>query len=130
MPPSPNISSGVKSCRPRYRPCTSIPSTGRPIAPAQSETPWGYREANWAGVIVGVDPDPAKKDQLRDWAVGYHEALHPHSAGGAYINFMMEEGQERVQASYRHNYARLTEVKAKYDPANLFKVNQNIKAKA
>jgi hypothetical protein len=42
---------------------------------------------------------------------------------------MMEEGQERVQASYRHNYARLTEVKAKYDPANLFKVNQNIKPK-
>jgi len=106
------------------------PIDGAAHRPGAADTPWGYREANWAGVIVGVDPDPAKKDQLRDWAVGYHEALHPHSAGGAYINFMMEEGQERVQASYRHNYARLTEVKAKYDPANLFKVNQNIKAKA
>jgi hypothetical protein len=90
------------------------------------DTPWGYRDANWAGVIVGVDPSPANKDILRDWAVGYYDAVHPFSSGGAYINFMMEEGQERVQASYRDNYDRLAEVKAKYDPNNLFKVNQNI----
>jgi FAD/FMN-containing dehydrogenase len=90
------------------------------------DTAWSYREANWAGVIVGVDPDPANADMLRDWAVGYYDALHPHSAGGAYINFMMEEGQERVQASYRDNYGRLAEIKAKYDPNNLFRVNQNI----
>ena len=94
------------------------------------DTPWGYRDANWAGVIVGVDPDPAKKDILRDWAVGYWDAVHPFSSGGAYINFMMEEGQERVQASYRGNYDRLAEIKAKYDPNNLFKVNQNIHPKA
>ena len=93
------------------------------------ETAWGYRDANWAGVIVGVDPDPANADMLRDWAVGYYDAIHLHSSGGAYINFMMEEGQERVQASYRGNYDRLTEVKAKYDPNNLFRVNQNIKPK-
>jgi hypothetical protein len=95
----------------------------------EGDTAWSYREANWAGVIVGVDPDPAKKDELRDWAVGYWDATHPYSSGGAYINFMMEEGQERVQASYRGNYDRLTAVKAKYDPDNLFKVNQNIKPK-
>jgi FAD/FMN-containing dehydrogenase len=93
------------------------------------ETPWAYRDANWAGVIVGVDPDPANADMLRDWAVGYYDAVHPHSSGGAYINFMMEEGQERVQASYRDNYDRLADIKAKYDPNNLFKVNQNIKPK-
>ena len=93
------------------------------------DTPWAYRDANWAGVIVGVDPDPANADMLRDWAVGYYDALHPHSSGGAYINFMMEEGQERVQASYRGNYDRLSEIKAKYDPNNLFKVNQNIHPK-
>jgi hypothetical protein len=93
------------------------------------ETAWGYRDANWAGVIVGVDPDPANADMLRDWAVGYYDAIHPHSSGGAYINFMMEEGQERVQASYRGNYDRLAEIKATYDPKNLFKVNQNIHPK-
>jgi hypothetical protein len=93
------------------------------------ETPWAYRDANWAGVIVGVDPDPATAETLRDWAVGYYDAVHPYSSGGAYINFMMEEGQERVQASYRGNYDRLAEIKAKYDPNNLFKVNQNIHPK-
>ncbi len=90
------------------------------------DTAWSYRDANWAGVIVGVDPDPANKDILRDWAVNYWEAVHPFSSGGAYVNFMMEEGQERVRASYRDNYDRLAEIKAKYDPKNLFKVNQNI----
>ncbi|MEJ2583134.1 MAG: FAD-dependent oxidoreductase [Acidobacteriota bacterium] len=95
----------------------------------ETDTPWGYRDANWAGVIVGVDPDPAQADALRDWAVGYYDALHPHSSGGAYINFMMEEGQERVRASYRGNYDRLAEIKAKYDPNNLFRVNQNIQPK-
>jgi len=58
------------------------------------------------------------------WAKAYHDALHPHSAGGAYVNMMMDEGQERVRASYRDNYARLARVKAAYDPQNLFRVNQ------
>jgi hypothetical protein len=93
------------------------------------DTAWAYRDANWAGVIAGVDADPTKKDELRDWTVGYWEAVHPHSAGGAYVNFMMEEGQERVQASYRGNYDRLAEIKAKYDPKNLFRINQNIQPK-
>jgi len=56
----------------------------------------------------------------------YFDALHPYSAGGAYINFMMEEGQDRVKASFRENYDRLASVKHQYDPGNLFRVNQNI----
>ncbi len=102
------------------------PIDGAPHRVGPEDTAWSYREANWAGVIVGVDPDPANKDLLRDWAVGYWDDVHPHSSGGAYVNFMMEEGQERVQASYRGNYDRLAKVKAKYDPKNLFRVNQNI----
>jgi len=94
------------------------------------ETAWGYRDSNWGSVMVGVDPDPAKKGVLRDWAVGYQEALHPYSAGGAYLNMIMDEGQERVQASYRGNYARLTQVKKQYDPENVFRVNQNIRPAA
>jgi hypothetical protein len=77
-------------------------------------------------VIVGVDPSPAKADVIRDWAVRYWEALHPHSAGGAYVNFMMDEGDDRVRATYRDNYTRLATVKAQYDPDNFFRVNQNI----
>jgi len=53
--------------------------------------------------------------------------LHPHSAGGAYVNMMMDEGEDVVKASYLDNYARLAEIKAKVDPANLFRMNQNIR---
>ena len=59
-------------------------------------------------------------------SIDYYEALHPYSAGGAYVNMMMDEGQERVRASYRDNYDRLARIKATYDPDNLFRVNQNI----
>jgi FAD/FMN-containing dehydrogenase len=92
-----------------------------------TDTPWAYRNANFGSVMVGVDPDPAMADEVREWAVGYQEALHPYSAGGAYLNMIMDEGQERVQAAYGENYARLAKIKAEYDPGNLFHVNQNIK---
>ena len=95
-----------------------------------NETAWAYRDARFAQVIVGVDPDPANAERLRDWTVDYHEALHPHSMGGAYVNMMMEEGQDRVRASYRGHYDRLAEIKATYDPENLFRVNQNIQPAA
>jgi FAD/FMN-containing dehydrogenase len=94
-----------------------------------SDTPWSYRDANWGSVFAGVDPDPANVDAIREWTVDYFDALHPHSAGGAYVNMMMDEGQERVRASYRDNYDRLARVKADYDPDNLFRVNQNIEPK-
>ncbi|HWY90201.1 MAG TPA: BBE domain-containing protein, partial [Solirubrobacteraceae bacterium] len=70
--------------------------------------------------------DPANAEAIRRWSVDYFDALHPYSAGGAYVNMMMDEGQERVRASYSENYDRLTRVKAQYDPGNLFRVNQNI----
>lgn len=94
------------------------------------DTAFSYRDANWAQVMVGVDPDPANGAKISAWAKDYWEALHPFSAGGAYINFMMEEGQERIKASYRDNYERLVRIKTKYDPGNLFRVNQNIKPKS
>ncbi len=58
--------------------------------------------------------------------------MHPFAAsgGGAYVNFIQEESQDRVRASYRDNYDRLTKVKAKYDPDNVFHVNWNIQPAA
>jgi len=91
------------------------------------DTPWAFRDAKWAEVIVGVDPDPRSAQRLREWTVRYWEALHPHSMGGAYVNFMMDEGQERVQATYGPNFPRLAAVKRRYDPDNLLHVNQNIR---
>jgi FAD/FMN-containing dehydrogenase len=92
-----------------------------------SATPWSYRDAVWAQVMVGVDPDPANKEKIVTWAKDYWAALHPYSAGGAYVNFMMEEGDERIRATYGKNYDRLAKIKKRYDPTNLFRVNQNIK---
>ncbi|MEU3341054.1 FAD-binding oxidoreductase [Streptomyces sp. NPDC006668] len=91
------------------------------------ETPWGYRSATWSTVYAGVDPDPANAELIKRWAVDYSDALHPYSAGGAYVNMMMDEGQERVRASYRGNYDRLARVKAAVDPDNVFRLNQNIR---
>ena len=103
------------------------PISGAASRVGQEETAWAYRDAKYAGVIVGVDPDPENAAKITKWCKDYWEALHAYSSGGAYSNFLMDEGLERVQASYRHNYNRLTQIKKKYDPNNLFKVNQNIK---
>jgi FAD/FMN-containing dehydrogenase len=105
------------------------PIDGAPHDVGESETAWGYRDAKWAEVIIGVDPDPANAGLVRQWTVDYWEATHPYSAGGAYVNFMMDEGPARVQATYRGNYNRLAQLKARYDPDNVFRVNQNIQPK-
>ena len=73
---------------------------------------------------------PANRDAITDWARNYYDALHPFGAGGAYVNFMMEEGEDRIRATYRGNYERLAAIKAKYDPENFFRVNQNIRPRA
>lgn len=93
---------------------------------AEDATAWAYRDVTFSQVIVGVDPDPAKAEDIRRWTVDYGDATHEFSAGGAYVNFMMEEGQERVKATYRGNYDRLVQVKGSYDPENVFRINQNI----
>ncbi|MGD8608211.1 MAG: FAD-binding oxidoreductase [Myxococcales bacterium] len=90
------------------------------------DTAFGYRDVHWSMVIAGVDPNPEKQAEITQWARRYWEAIHPHSAGGSYQNFMMEEGPERVRATYGDNYERLAQAKAKYDPNNFFRVNQNI----
>ena len=92
-----------------------------------TETAYAHRQARYAQVIVGVDPDPARLDEMTAWARSYHDALHPHSAGGGYVNMMMDdEGPDRVRASYGDNFSRLADVKRRYDPENAFHVNQNI----
>ncbi len=104
------------------------PINGAARRTSNTDTPWNYRDANWSEVIVGVDPDPANKNHITDWARNYWEALHPYGAGGAYVNFMMDdEGNERIRATYGNNYGRLAKIKAKYDPHNFFRVNQNIR---
>ena len=94
----------------------------------KSNTAFSHRDVLLAEVIVGVDPDPANKEKITQWCKNYFDALHPYAAGSAYVNFMMEEGQARVQAAFGDNYPRLATIKKKYDPTNFFRVNQNIRA--
>ncbi|SDS66323.1 FAD-binding oxidoreductase [Gramella sp. MAR_2010_147] len=102
------------------------PISGAASRVGKEETPWAYRDAKYAGVIVGVDKDPANNDKITQWCKDYWNALHDYSAGGAYSNFMMDEGQERVKTSYKYNYERLAKIKKQYDPENFFRINQNI----
>jgi hypothetical protein len=93
----------------------------------KTDTAFSYRDATWGSVMVGVDPDPANAELVKDWTVRYWDALHPYSSGGAYVNMMMDEGVDRIRAAYRDNYERLVAIKTKYDPTNFFHINQNIK---
>lgn len=107
------------------------PVNGAAHKVGNNETPWSHRDAVWSEVIVGVDPDPANKDRITEWAKNYWQALHPYGDGGGYVNFMMEgEGEDRIRATYRDSYDKLARIKAKYDPNNFFRVNQNIRPEA
>jgi FAD/FMN-containing dehydrogenase len=94
----------------------------------KDDTAWSCRDATWSMVIAGIDDDPGTAEALKKWGRAYWEAIHPFNLDGAYVNFMMDDEIDgRVQATYGENYERLAAVKKKYDPDNLFRVNQNIK---
>jgi hypothetical protein len=103
------------------------PVNGAAHRPDKEDTAWEKRDATWSMVIAGIDPDPSNSDKITNWAKDYWEALHPHNMGGAYVNFLMEEGVDRIQATYGDNFEKLRNIKAKYDPDNFFHINQNIK---
>ena len=103
------------------------PINGKASTVKNTATPWSYRDAVWAAVMAGVDPDPANNEKISKWAKDYWTATHPYSAGGAYVNFLMDEGEDRIRATYGNNYDRLARIKKRYDPTNFFRVNQNIK---
>jgi len=104
-----------------------IYSTGGAVQRVKrDETAYSYRDANFVHVIVAAGENPADTSGGRQWVRDYWEALHPLSAGGAYVNFLMDAGDERIRETYRDNYDRLVAVKRQYDPTNLFNQNQNI----
>lgn len=103
------------------------PIDGAVHAVAKAATAWSARDATWSMVIAGIDPDPQRAGDLKAWGREYWNAVHPYNLGGGYVNFMMDdEAEGRLEATFGENYTRLTLIKAKYDPNNLFRVNQNI----
>ncbi|MCH4562264.1 FAD-binding oxidoreductase [Halomonas sp. EGI 63088] len=93
---------------------------------APDATAFAYRDATFATVLGPSWPDPADSEHNVAWGRAYHQALRPYSEEGGYVNFMSADDADRVRANYRQNYDRLVEIKTRYDPTNLFRLNQNI----
>ena len=94
---------------------------------AADATPWAARDASFSMVIAGIAPSPQHADALKAWGRAYWKAIHPYNMRSGYVNFMFDdEAEGRLKAAYGANYDRLAAAKAKYDPTNLFCVNQNI----
>ena len=103
------------------------PISGAVTRVAEDATAFAYRGGGWAGVIAGVDPDPANLHGSPMGTPVLAKSCTRHRPEARYVNMMMEdEGEERIRAAYRGNYDRLTQVKKRYDPTNLFHINQNI----
>jgi FAD/FMN-containing dehydrogenase len=90
-------------------------------------TAFGHRDANFAPVIAGMWPDRADNEKNIRWVREFAAAVEPHAQPGGYVNFASSDDQSKVADNYGANYGRLQEVKRRYDPDNLFKLNQNIR---
>ncbi|HEY8177235.1 MAG TPA: FAD-binding oxidoreductase [Candidatus Limnocylindria bacterium] len=97
---------------------------------ATDATAYPHREAPFFININGVDDDPAHDDEVIAWTRETFDALAPFSTGGVYVNFVGNEGDERVRAAYGPAYERLARIKARYDPDNVFSTNQNVRPAA
>ena len=87
----------------------------------------GWRGAKWAVHILGQWPDPRENDEQIAWVRNVDASLQPWVQSGTYLNYLMDEGEQRVKESFGAHYKRMEELKNKYDPANFFRLNQNIK---
>ena len=103
------------------------PTDGAVQRVSAQESAYCHRQARFVHIISAASPDPAQLPAGIEWTRAYWNALHPHSVGSSYVNFLMDEGEAPVRATYGENYARLVTLKNKYDPTNLFRLNQNIK---
>lgn len=103
------------------------PVNGAAARVDEGDTAWNHRDATLAMVIAGIGETPADREGITQWAKGYWEALHPYSSSESYVNFMMDEGEQRVKDTYGKHYPRLAEIKRRYDPDNVFRMNQNIR---
>lgn len=103
------------------------PMNGAVQQVSKDATAFTYRDVGFTHIIAGIDSEPGNMPAHTSWVRDYWSALHPLSAGGAYVNFLMDEGQDRIKTTYMENYPKLVSAKQTWDPGNLFRVNQNIR---
>jgi FAD/FMN-containing dehydrogenase len=102
------------------------PLDGAAARPGTRDTAWPWRDAAFAQMFAAIAPAPGSGDSLRAWSTGFRDALRPYAMPGCYANFQMADGPQAARACYGTNATRLAELKGRYDPNNLFRLNQNI----
>lgn len=95
-----------------------------------SATAFGERNASYSFHILAGWMEAADDERVMTWARGFHDAMVPHATGGVYVNLLGDDEDDRVPAAYGDNYPRLVELKTRWDPGNLFRMNHNIKPSA
>ena len=95
-------------------------------AVADDGTPHGGRGTRYGFHIIAGWMDASEDDQVMGWASRFHDALAAHSTGGVYVNLIADDEDHRIPAAFGSNYARMSDLKAKWDPSNLFRSNYNI----
>ncbi len=93
---------------------------------ADDATAIGWRSAKWAIHVLGMWPDAREDDRNIAWVRGIAQTLKPWAQEGAYLNYLMDEGEQAVRDSFGRHYQRMVDLKKKYDPTNFFRLNQNI----
>lgn len=100
---------------------------GATTRPAPDSAAYAHRDTLFVMNVHGRWDDPADDKRCIGWARDFFEASAPFASGGVYVNFLTADEVDRVRTAYGPNYDRLARVKRKYDPDNLFRMNQNIK---
>ncbi len=102
------------------------PLDGAAARPGNGDTAWPWRDAAFAQMFAAIAPAPGLDTSLQAWSTGFRDALRPYAMPGCYANFQMDDGPQAARACYGTNAARLAQLKGRYDPANLLRLNQNI----
>jgi len=102
--------------------------SGAPNRVAENAMAYSGRDAKFVMNVHARWQTPDGDESCIAWARKFFEAAKPFASGGAYVNFMTADEGDRVRAAYGANYARLASIKKQYDPDNVFRANQNIKA--
>jgi FAD/FMN-containing dehydrogenase len=104
-----------------------MPNTGAMQRVPEEATALGWRKAKWSLHLLGLWEDPEADDENIAWIRQIADAMKPWAQEAAYLNYLMDEGEQRVKDSFGEKYQRMVELKNKYDPTNFFRLNQNIK---
>src|SRR3989337_2243994 len=125
-----SCSNSWQKCPPRSPVYGSSRSPGPPRRVAPAATAFLHRDDHYDFLILSQWADPSDSEENIRWTRAFFEAMQPFFEKGVYVNNLGEEGEDRVKEAYGEHYERLVALKDKYDPTNLFRLNQNVRPMA